>query len=79
MHKCQVHHHDANIRNIMMDDKRNIWLIDFDRCEKRTGESWKQSNVDRLLRSLHKEKTKNTIFHWSDEDWKYCLEGYNGE
>jgi len=77
MHACQVHHHDANIRNIMMDNNRDIWLIDFDRCERRKGDGWKQSNIDRLLRSLHKEKARNTTFYWSEKDWQYCLDGYN--
>jgi 3-deoxy-D-manno-octulosonic acid kinase len=77
MHKCQVHHHDANIRNIMMDDDQQIWLIDFDRCRKRKGHHWKTSNLDRLLRSLQKEKNKNPIFHWSFDDWQYCLDGYH--
>lgn len=78
MHRCQVYHHDANIRNIMMDDARNIWLIDFDRCYKRQGDGWKAGNLDRLLRSLHKEKAKNKQFYWQENDWQYCMKGYNG-
>ena len=76
MHNCQVYHHDANVRNIMIDSKKQIWLIDFDRCEQRQGDSWKQSNLDRLLRSLHKEKAKNPIFHWQESDWSACMDGY---
>ncbi|BFT32147.1 3-deoxy-D-manno-octulosonic acid kinase [Alteromonas sp. D210916BOD_24] len=76
MHNCQVYHHDANIRNIMMDAERQIWLIDFDRCHKRSGQNWKQSNLARLRRSLIKEKDKNPVFHWQVDDWQYCLEGY---
>ncbi|KHT46355.1 3-deoxy-D-manno-octulosonic acid kinase [Alteromonas marina] len=77
MHNCQVYHHDANIRNIMIDSDKQIWLIDFDRCSKRQGDSWKQGNLDRLLRSLHKEQAKNPIFHWKEDDWTACLNGYN--
>jgi len=77
MHNCQVYHHDANIRNIMMDDKLAIWLIDFDRCRKRQGHQWKAGNLDRLLRSLLKEKEKNATFHWSMDEWQYCLDGYS--
>ena len=76
MHNCQVYHHDANIRNIMMDDAQRVWLIDFDRCHERSGYRWKQSNLARLRRSLNKEKIKNPVFHWQPSDWKYCLEGY---
>lgn len=76
MHNCQVYHHDANVRNIMMDSDNQIWLIDFDRCEQREGESWKQGNLDRLLRSLRKEKGKNPVFHWQESDWASCINGY---
>ena len=76
MHNCQVYHHDANVRNIMIDSDKEIWLIDFDRCSKRQGDSWKQSNLDRLLRSLHKEKAKNPVFHWEEKHWTWCMDGY---
>lgn len=78
MHQCQVYHHDANIRNIMMDDKHHVWLIDFDRCHMRNGNNWKPSNLARLLRSLNKEKALNAHFYWQPEDWQYCIEGYHG-
>ena len=77
MHNCQVYHHDANVRNIMIDSEKQIWIIDFDRCSKRQGNSWKQNNLDRLLRSLHKEQAKNKVFHWKEDDWTACLDGYN--
>ncbi len=76
MHNCQVYHHDANVRNIMIDSNKQVWLIDFDRCEQRQGDSWKQGNLNRLLRSLHKEKTKNPVFHWLESDWAACMKGY---
>jgi 3-deoxy-D-manno-octulosonic acid kinase len=77
MHNCQVYHHDANVRNIMMDDEHHVWLIDFDRCYQRTGNTWKKQNLARLLRSLHKEKAKNPIFHWQPEQWQSFIDGYN--
>jgi len=77
MHNCQVYHHDANVRNIMIDDSKQVWLIDFDRCCKKEGEGWKQGNMDRLLRSLRKEKVKNTVFHWEETHWAWCMDGYN--
>ena len=60
----------------MIDSDKEIWLIDFDRCSKRQGDSWKQSNLDRLLRSLHKEKAKNPVFHWEEKHWAWCMDGY---
>ena len=76
MHSCQVYHHDANIRNLMMDNKGQIWLIDFDRCHMRQGNYWKKDNLSRLLRSLNKEKLRNKEFYWNLDDWQHCLAGY---
>jgi 3-deoxy-D-manno-octulosonic acid kinase len=78
MHKCQVYHHDANIRNILMDDAEQIWIIDFDRCHKRRGHHWKKDNLARLLRSLRKEQAHNPRFFWQNADWQHCMDGYHG-
>lgn len=76
MHDCQVYHHDANVRNIMLDDQDQVWIIDFDRCSIKTGDHWKSDNISRLLRSLHKEVTKNKAFYWQESDWLYFMKGY---
>ncbi len=76
-HAAQIYHHDLNVRNIMLDAHQQAWLIDFDRCSKRKGESWKQDNIARLQRSLIKERGKHTAFHWSDTDWQCLLDGYH--
>jgi len=76
-HQKQVYHHDLNIRNIMLDDKQQTWLIDFDRCQIRSGESWKQDNIARLRRSFLKEKNKNSTLQWQEKDWQALLAGYN--
>ncbi|MEW9798051.1 3-deoxy-D-manno-octulosonic acid kinase [Alteromonas sp. CYL-A6] len=75
-HQHQVYHHDLNIRNILLDANDTVWLIDFDRCSQRNGETWKQGNLDRLLRSLRKEKNREAQFHWTEQDWQHLLEGY---
>lgn len=68
MHNAQVNHTDLNIHNILIDDKQQVWIIDFDKCYQQSGDSWKQSNLDRLKRSFDKEVGKRGI-HWKDEDW----------
>ncbi len=78
MHHHQVYHHDLNIRNIMVDDNGKVWIIDFDRCYRRSGERWKQQNLNRLLRSLNKEKAREPNFHWQASDWQQLLRGYHG-
>lgn len=75
-HALQIYHHDLNIHNIMLDEVKQPWLIDFDKCEQRNGESWKQQNLQRLQRSLEKEKTLNSIYHFEDAHWQALLEGY---
>ncbi|NMH59811.1 3-deoxy-D-manno-octulosonic acid kinase [Alteromonas ponticola] len=76
-HAAQIYHHDLNVRNIMLNNQQQAWLIDFDRCGKRTGHKWKQSNLNRLLRSLIKERGNHTAFRWNEADWQSLLEGYN--
>lgn len=75
-HRHQIYHHDLNIRNLMLDGQNTVWLIDFDRCSERAGDAWKQGNLDRLYRSLNKEKGREPRFHWHPDHWQWLLEGY---
>ncbi|MDP5349449.1 MAG: 3-deoxy-D-manno-octulosonic acid kinase [Paracoccaceae bacterium] len=77
-HKAGVHHSDLNCRNILLDGAGGIWLIDFDKCERRPHGRWAQDNIDRLERSLLKEKGKVPALHWSAADWQALLTGYHG-
>ncbi len=61
MHQAQVNHTDLNIHNILIDNQEKVWIIDFDKCSKQAGDNWKQSNLDRLKRSFHKEILKANI------------------
>ena len=70
MHAAQVNHTDLNIHNILIDDKENVWIIDFDKCHQQKGDDWKQNNWDRLKRSFVKEVNKRSI-HWSGDEWAY--------
>lgn len=75
-HQQQIYHHDLNIRNIMLDAKKQTWLIDFDRCGIIKGDSWKQQNLNRLHRSFLKEQAKHPALHWNNDDWQALLAGY---
>lgn len=76
LHQHQVHHSDLNIHNILWQLETNkFWLIDFDKCQIQTGDSWKQSNLDRLLRSFQKEQQRLNI-HFSQMDWQALVAGY---
>jgi 3-deoxy-D-manno-octulosonic acid kinase len=76
-HNAGIYHHDLNSHNILLDNKRKVWLIDFDRGDQRAVSSaWQQANIARLLRSFEKEKNKLPTFHWTKEHWNMLLEGY---
>ena len=70
MHAAQVNHTDLNIHNILIDSDEKVWIIDFDKCFQQSGESWKQSNWERLKRSFMKEQKKCQI-HWCAKDFNY--------
>ncbi|MEG9488309.1 3-deoxy-D-manno-octulosonic acid kinase [Mannheimia indoligenes] len=76
LHNHQVHHSDLNIHNILLGNEGKFWLIDFDKCGIEQGESWKQSNLDRLLRSFKKEQTRLNIL-FNEENWQAVLKGYS--
>lgn len=75
MHQVQVNHTDLNIHNILIDKKNKVWIIDFDKCTKHNGESWKEKNLQRLKRSFLKEVNKCGIY-WNEEGWEALLAGY---
>lgn len=78
-HAHGIHHSDLNCHNIMIDDNKKVWVIDFDKCDQRPiNEEWPQNNLDRLKRSLDKESQKHAHFTVSDEQWHDLLEGYRG-
>ncbi|MCE0558854.1 MULTISPECIES: 3-deoxy-D-manno-octulosonic acid kinase [unclassified Motilimonas] len=77
MHQLQVNHTDLNAHNILFDEQGQVWLIDFDKCYEQKGKAWQQGNLDRLLRSFHKEVGKRKI-HFNQADWQALMAGYQG-
>jgi len=75
MHNAQVNHSDLNIHNILLDKTGKVYLIDFDKCAQQAGESWKENNLARLLRSFNKELNKRAI-NWQTADWEHLIKGY---
>jgi len=77
LHHHNVFHSDLNIHNIMLDQHNKVWLIDFDKCGIRDDQAtWKLENLERLKRSLTKEKNLNDSFQYHSNDWKALLAGY---
>jgi 3-deoxy-D-manno-octulosonic acid kinase len=78
-HDHNIYHHDLNAHNILINDKEQVFLIDFDRGELRndTADSaWKQANMQRLQRSFLKELNKLEQFYFSDDNWQALISGY---
>ncbi len=75
-HDKQVYHHDLNIHNLLLDNQQQAWLIDFDKCELRIGDKWKADNLARLQRSLLKESSRQSQYHFQQENWQSLLDGY---
>ncbi len=77
-HNNSIYHHDLNAHNILIDDKNEVFVIDFDRGEIRpkNKDGWQQANMARLQRSFMKELSQLKQFHFSQDSWKSLLEGY---
>jgi 3-deoxy-D-manno-octulosonic-acid transferase len=84
-HTFQIDHVDLNCHNILLQTSHaeqvvvtRPVLIDFDKCALRGGESWKKDNLNRLLRSLKKEKRLRPDLCWHQEHWQWLTNGYAG-
>lgn len=75
-HSAGIDHTDLNVRNILVGADGQFWLIDFDKCSKRTSGAWMDGNLARLRRSIEKEHTAAKDFDWHASDWDQLLEGY---
>ena len=79
MHRLGVHHADLNGRNILIEGQQKIWLIDFDKCERRAPGDWSGQNLARLKRFFDKEKNRQPGLQWTEEVWLALLEGHKAE
>jgi len=74
LHEAGVWHADLNAHNVLLDQAGLVWIIDFDRGEWRTDYGhWRQSNMDRLQRSLRKLGTDPAVLR---KAWAALLDGY---
>lgn len=77
-HRNAVYHADLTAHNIQINDREELFLLDFDRGRvmPRAG-PWSQRNLDRLQRSLRKiSREAGPAF--SDREWGSLLAGYRG-
>lgn len=76
-HRQGIYHADLNINNIMLDEQDRVYLIDFDRGERRApARQWQQANITRLHRSFNKETLRHPMLFWRAEQWPELLRYY---
>lgn len=77
-HAEGVYHADLNARNILIDERQKVWLIDFDRgCLLQAGNPRLQRNLQRLLRSLKKQASIPATE--LEKCWQQLMLAYNTE
>lgn len=78
-HDAGVDHSDLNIHNIMLDEEEKIWIIDLDKSRiRKPAASWQRANLERLYRSLEKERQQLPHWYWLKSDWALLKQGYQG-
>jgi len=75
-HKSRVFHADLNAHNIMLNGNGDVFLIDFDRGERRVPGSWQRANLERLHHSLSKLKRHYKEFYFAENNWQELLVSY---
>lgn len=75
-HDQGVCHADLNVRNILVDEQKQVWLIDFDRARMlNAGHRALAGNLQRLQRSLRKEGCISEV--QLEACWNQLMLGYN--
>jgi 3-deoxy-D-manno-octulosonic acid kinase len=75
-HDAGVWHADLNAHNVQLADGEQVYLLDFDRGERRDLQrGWQQSNLERLHRSLEKISQRGAA-HFDAGSWAALLDGY---
>ncbi len=74
-HSAGFCHADLNAHNVQLDDSDAAYLLDWDRGRRRKPGSWRESNLDRLQRSLRKI-SKNGTAPYDSAGWERLNQGY---
>jgi len=79
-HRHGVWHADLNANNVLLNENKQTFLIDFDRGKlRRPAHHWQQANLQRLKRSLLKLQSRADDFYFTASDWQALLKGYSVE
>jgi 3-deoxy-D-manno-octulosonic acid kinase len=75
-HVAGFFHADLTAHNLQIDDRDEIFLLDFDRGRLMAGDGpWRRRNLERLRRSLRKVSGEGA-FRYEPAHWRSLLEGY---
>ena len=76
-HDHGVYHADLNANNILLNEEKEVYIIDFDRGQIRKPGPWKAANLIRLERSLNKIRNSQKQFLYQNSDWKILQNTYD--
>lgn len=76
-HRVGLHHADLNAHNLLLDERGQWFLIDFDRASFRERGLWQDANLVRLRRSILKV-CDSLSRNFEESRWMAMLEGYRG-
>jgi 3-deoxy-D-manno-octulosonic acid kinase len=75
-HAARFFHADLTAHNLQINDRDEIFLLDFDRGRLMTDRgSWRQRNLERLQRSFRKISAEG-VFRFEPGHWAALLDGY---
>lgn len=78
-HRSNVYHADLSAHNLQIDGDDRIWLLDFDRGRiMRGGGQWQRDNLERLQRSFRKINQNGSVT-FSDQEWRWLIQGYESK
>ncbi|MCY4285686.1 MAG: 3-deoxy-D-manno-octulosonic acid kinase [Thiotrichales bacterium] len=75
-HDNEVWHPDLNASNVLMDDRGQFHLVDFDRARFRRGRGWRERGILRLWRSLDKQRRLEPSLCCQESDFRALLDAY---
>lgn len=75
-HAAGVDHADLNAHNLLFDPHGAVWVVDFDRGQRRAPGPWADANLARLKRSLDKLGAGLRVGDFETRAWPALIESW---